>query len=205
VDCRYWSVKRNGRSEVIWPELGFGYGVTSRWTTELFFSGEGGPHEATQLNTVNWQNDILLTQGEWPWDVALHAQLIRERADAVATTLEWGPVLQTEIGRTQLNFNVFLDRSVSGPDPSPVQMKYQWQLRHRWSEGWHFGAQGFGELGHWDAWSPRQSQSHRAGPALFSTVPLKGREALHFQAAWLVGSTYGHSGRMVTLRSTLQF
>jgi hypothetical protein len=205
ADFRYWSVKRNGRSEVIWPEIGFGYGVTSRWTTELFLSGEGGPRRATRLSSVNWQNDVLLTQGEWPLDVALHAQIIRERADASATTLEWGPVLQTDVGRTQVNFNVFFDRSVSGPDPSPVQMKYQWQVRHRWGPTLHFGAQGFGELGHWDEWSPRQSQSHRAGPAVFSSVRVNGQEAMKFQAAWLMGSTYGRAGRMITLKSTLQF
>ena len=205
VDFRYWSVKRNGRSEVIWPEIGVGYGVNSRWTTELFLSGEGRAHQATELSTVNWQNDVLLTQGEWPLDVALHAQFIRERTDAPATRLEWGPVLQTDIGRTQLNFNVFLDRTLSGSDASPVQMKYQWQVRHRWTPGLHFGAQGFGELGRWDAWSPHELQSHRAGPALFSTVQFTGQTALHLQAAWLTGSTYGHAGRMLTLKSSLQF
>ena len=73
-----------------------------------------------------------------------------------------------------------------------------------WRPGLHFGAQGFGEPGRWDHFSPRDAQSHRAGPALFGAVPF-GESRLTWQAAWLGGSTYGRHGHMVTLRTTFDF
>jgi hypothetical protein len=41
VDFRYWTVKNKGRGEVIWPEIGVGYGVTSRWHTGVLASTSG--------------------------------------------------------------------------------------------------------------------------------------------------------------------
>lgn len=206
VDFRYWTVKPEGRGEVKWPELGLGYGVNSRWTTELYMSWVGSSQEATHASTLNWQNDVLLTQGEWPVDVALHLQLVNDREyDTKNTTLEIGPVLQTDVGRTQLNANLFFERQLSGEDKPPTQLKYQWQLRHRWTPGLHFGLQGFGELGPWKEWSPADRQSHRAGPALFGTWHLQDRQAVKLQAAWLEGKTYGHRGHMFTMRLHTEF
>ena len=205
VDFRYWTVKPNQRTEVVWPELGFGYGVSSRWTTELFLSWEGSAHEAVRPNTLNWQNEFLFTQGQWPWDLALHTQLIEEREAPHRTTVEWGPVLQADLWRTQFNVNLFFDRAFPAEQAAPTMLKYQWQVRYRWHPRLHFGLQGFGELGPWDHWAPRARQSHRAGPAVFTTLRLNDREAIKLQAAWLVGSTFARSGHMFTMRADWEF
>lgn len=204
LDFRYWTVKLSNRPEVIWPELGFGYGVSTRWYTELYASWIGSSQMPTQLSTWNWQNDVLLTQGEYPIDVAVHTNLIRN-AMGPGGAIEWGPVLQTDVGRTQLNGNVFFENGWDGFEPAAAQMKYQWQVRHRWHPSLHVGLQGFGELGRWDHWAPRDQQSHRAGPALFSTLPLGEREALLVQASYLFGSVYGKHGRMFSMRAQLAF
>jgi hypothetical protein len=205
VDLRYWTVKLPQMPEVIWPEFGVGYGVTSRWTTELYASWVGSSQFATRLSTLNWQNDLLLTQGEWPIDVAVHTDLISNRMPSGGGAIEWGPVLQTDVGRTQLNGNVFFENGWGGFAPAAPQMKYQWQVRHRWRPALHFGLQGFGEVGPWDRWLPHDQQSHRAGPALFSTVALGDRQFLHVQAAYLLGSVYGRGGHMFTARAQLAF
>ena len=205
ADLRYWSVKMPNRPAVIWPEVGFGYGVSSRWSTELFASYIGSSQFATKLSTLNWQNDVLLTQGELPLDIALHAQLISNQLDPGGGAIEWGPVLQTDVGRTQLNGNVFFDNGWGGFEPAAARMKYQWQARYRWRPALHFGAQGFGELGPWDHWLPRDQQSHRAGPALFATIRLDDRQAFLVQAAYLFGSVYGRDARMFTLRAQFVF
>ena len=80
-------------------------------------------------------------------------------------------------------------------------MKYQWQVRYRWKPPLQFGLQGFGELGPWDRWAPRDQQSHRAGPALFGTVPIGSRQSLSYQAAYLIGSIYGRHGDMFSMRA----
>lgn len=205
IDFRYWTVKPKGRGEVIWPEIGVGYSVNSRWTTEIFQSYIGSSQMATQPSTLNWQNTVLLTQGELPVDVGLHLQLIKNRIMVDRRAIEFGPLLQADIGRTQLNLNLVFDRGFSDTAAPVTNLKYQWQLRHRWTPALHFGAQGFGELGRWDDWAPSAQQSHRAGPAVFGTLRLGEREAFKAQAAYLVGKTYGQRGHMFTMRTHYEF
>ena len=72
VDFRYWTVKLPNRKETVWPELGLSWGVNSRWTSEVLLSYVGARSGPLTAETLNWQNDVLLTQGEWPFDLALH-------------------------------------------------------------------------------------------------------------------------------------
>jgi hypothetical protein len=205
LELRYWTVKRPGRPEVIWPELGAGYGINSRWTSTVFVSWIGSSQSATRQSSLNWQNNILLTQGEWPVDVALHLQFIRDQIRSDRRSIEFGPVLQTDFGRTQVNGNLFFESFQGAARTEPTQLKYQWQVRHRWLAGVHVGAQGFGEVGPWDAWAGRNRQSHRAGPALFGTLRFEDKRALHVQAAWLEGDVSARRSRMFTLRANYDF
>ena len=203
LDVRYWTVKFPRRPEVVWPELGVGYGFNDRWYSEVFASWIGSSQMATRVSSWNWQNEIMLTQGEWPVDVALHLQAIRNVG--VGNTLEFGPVLQTDIGRTQLNFNAMFERSSVGGALQPTQLKLQWQVRHRAWPGLHVGAQGFSEVGTWNDWSPARLQSHRAGPALFGNLAMGDGATLHLQGAWVFGKVYGQRARMLTLRARTTF
>ena len=205
VDLRYWSVKFDGQPELIWPEVGFGVGVTSRWTTEVFVSWIGSSAMATRASSFNWQNGFLLTQGELPFDLALHAQWVRNMDGTYSDAIEFGPVFQTDVGRTQLNVNLFLDRALGGGARRATGLKYQWQLRHRAWPGLHVGAQGFGELGPWDDWAASDAQSHRAGPALFGTWRLPDRREVKAQAALLFGSVLASDARMFTMRVAYDF
>lgn len=210
VDLRYWSVKRKGRPETIWPEIGFSYGVNSRWTTGLLYSTIGPSNWDIVPSSLVWQNDVLLTQGEWPIDLALHTKVIREAGQGGRVwALEYGPVLQTDLGRTQLNANIFFERSFEPEEGRPIQMKYQWQLRHRWHPLMNFGLQGFGELGRWSHWSENGRQSHRAGPAFFGRVDLGqgsgDKQALLYQVAYLLGTVYSQRAGMFTVRLQYQF
>ena len=145
VDLRYWTVQQHAGTQVVWPELGLGYGVSSRWSTELFVSWEGSRIEAVRPGTLNWQNDVLLTQGELPLDIALHTQWIRDADPPHQRALEWGPLLQTNVGRTQLNLNLILARELGGPSTRPTQLKIQWQVRHHTWPSVHLGLQGFAD------------------------------------------------------------
>ncbi|MDH4052233.1 MAG: hypothetical protein OEU93_11690 [Rubrivivax sp.] len=205
VDFRYWTVKPQGGTEVVWPEVGLAYGVTSRWTTELLLSYIGSSQMATRLSTLNWQNDVLLTQGELPFDLALHMLMTSNRMDPDYSAVEVGPVFQTDVDRTQLNANLFFEHNYGPQAPSQTFLKYQWQVRHRWMRQLHVGAQGFGEVGPWDDWLPRAKQSHRAGPALFTTVHLAEDQALKLQAAYLIGKTYGRNGHEFTMQAVYEF
>lgn len=205
VDFRYWTTKPKGQGETIWPELGVGLGVTSRWTTELFMSWIGSQQGATRPDTLNWQNQVLLTQGEWPVDVALHLQWVRGQGQNTERSIEYGALLQTDVGRLQLNANVILERPLGVEAGQPTQLKLQWQLRQRSTPQWHWGVQGFDELGAWNHFAPHAKQSHRAGPAAFGTWHVADGPTFKVQAAWLMGRTYGRSGHMFTMRAHTEF
>ncbi|NRF70947.1 hypothetical protein HLB44_28470 [Aquincola sp. S2] len=205
AELRYWTVKPRGEPERIWPELGIGHAVSSRWSTLLLASFIGSSNLHVRSSLWSWQNNLQLTQGEWPVDLALHANLIRPAERANGHTLEFGPLLQTDVGRVQLNANLLFERRFGADAPRPTQLKYQWQFRHRWRAQLHWGLQGFGELGEWDHWAPRDRQSHRGGPALFASLPLSPGVTLKTHAALLIGSTYRDHGRMLSLRMACEF
>ena len=111
IDFRYWNVKFPGRPETIWPEIGFGYGVTKRWYTE---------------------------------------------------------------------------RTFGSAEVQPTQLKYQWQVKYRYKPMFEFGLQGFGELGEWHHWSPKNFQSHRVGSMISGTYALGGQAGLEVPAGCAV-------------------
>jgi hypothetical protein len=204
VDLRYWQVHRKGGRPVDWPELGLGWNVNGPWYTEVLASYIGTPSSALRLDTLNWQNDVLLTRGQYPFDLAIHTLLVAPQMHDDPRTFEFGPVFQTDIDRTQLNFNLVFEHGYGRNNGDPTQLKYQWQVRHRWRPWLHFGAQGFGEVGTWNHWSPKDEQSHRAGPALFGSLP-GGPGSLSWQVAWLEGKTYARRGSMLTARVKYDF
>lgn len=200
IDYRYWTVKLNGSAEVVWPELGIGYGVTKRWYTELLTSYEGASFSNSQPSTVNWQNDYLLTQGQYDVDVALHSNLVMSQEGPDGNALEVGPVFQADVGRTQLNANLIFEKSLAPGNSAAPKLKYQWQAKYRFKPAFHLGLQGFGEVGTWNQWAESGKQSHRWGPVVAGTWDLGSRRAIDYQLAFLKGSIYGQPGEMLSLR-----
>jgi len=203
IDFRYWDV-RFPRSTVKWPEIGIGYGVTKRWYTALLASYVTSPGTPVSLDTQQWQNDFLLTQGQYDFDLALHTNLIHEKYDG-ENTIEFGPVFQTEIGRMQLNGNLFFDRGLAAGNSTTPELKYQWQAKYRWKPAFQFGLRGFGEVGPWNNWAPRSRQSHRAGPMISGAIPFGTSDSFNYEAAFLFGSAYSTHADMLTLRLQYEF
>ena len=205
IDYRYWTVAPKGGDEVVWPEIGIGYGVSPRWYTELFSSFIGSNIPQSRPSTLNWQNDFLLTQGQYDVDVALHTNLVIDQTGADANALEFGPVLQTDVGRVQLNGNLVLEQSLAGPSGRVPQLKYQWQAKYRWNAALHTGIQGFGELGPWNQWAPEGKQSHRWGPVVSGSWTLTGQHSVEYHAAYLRGRVYSKDADMVSIRLQYRF
>lgn len=195
VDLRYWTTRRPGREAVLWPEAGLRWGVNSRWTTGLLASWIGLSLQTQTLSSLTWHNTWLLTQGEQPFDLALHGQLIHNTG--ADTTLALGPLLQTELGRTQLNLNLLFERDLA--QDQGTQLKLQWQALHRLAPGLRLGLQGFGELGRWDRWAA--SPALRTGPVL----RLRLVDRLEWQAAYLWGRVGTRQADMFSSQLTLGF
>ena len=200
VDFKYWASTLDGVPLLAAPELGLAYNVSSRWYTELTVGGFRLGAGSTHLEAVEWQNDFMLTQGELPVDLAIHTNIERATDGSGALAIEYGPVLQTEVGRTQLNLNLFLQRALRTGQPQNTELVYQWQVKYRWREALQWGVQGFGEVGTWNDWLPRARQSHRAGPALSGTWQLAGKQELRYEAALLVGTNTAIHGKTFSTR-----
>ncbi len=203
IDFKYWNAHYNGRT-VAAPELGIGYGLTSRWYTEVYakwIKTNGGAGRWVQ---TDWQNDFLLTQGQYDFDLALHTRIARARNSEDGYTLEWGPVLQTEYGRTQFNVNLFFQRDVRvSPSvtaaPAATALTYQLQVKHNWLPWLQPGLQAFGEVGKWNDWLPYRQQSHRAGPMVYGHRDI-GQQEVKYEFAYLIGRNSARAAKSVTLR-----
>lgn len=146
----------------------------------------------------------MLTQGQFDVDVALHTNLVHGQESSDENALEFGPVLQTDVGRVQLNGNLVFEKSLTPGNTTAPQLKYQWQAKYRWNQVLHTGLQGFGELGTWNNWLDAGRQSHRWGPVVGGTWPLNQKQRVEYQASYLTCSVYGGSAAdMFSLR--LQF
>jgi len=204
LELRYWTVKpSSGRPATLWPELGLAHGFGPRWTTRLLASYIGTEASSFKLSSVSWQNQFMLTQGQYPFDLALHAQLSQLHGYESGPTLEWGPVWQSEWGLWQINLNALFEHGYGEAADGGTQLKLQWQLQRRLAPGLRLGVQGFSELGNWRAWDARAKQSHRVGPVLHWALPVGERQAVNWQFAYLWGSTYGRRGDMFSAQ--LQF
>lgn len=126
-------------------------------------------------------------------------------------SVEHGPALQADFGHTQVSANLFFERPFERPfeleGTPPLQLRYQWQVKHRWQPLMSFGLQGYGEVGRWNDGPAAKAQSHRAGPALFGQLDLGrgGDEALLYQAAYLLGRVYRRQGDIFTVRLQYNF
>ncbi|MES2264031.1 MAG: hypothetical protein V4724_36385 [Pseudomonadota bacterium] len=200
IDVKYWNADYRNPPRVSAPELGFGYGVTSRWYTELSAMWIRVHGRSDGLAALEWQNDYMLTQGQYPFDLALHTTISRAQDRSRGYGVEFGPVLQTEIGRTQFNLNLFFERSYRAQQDGDMELTYQWQVKQRWKSWLQPGVQGFGEVGKWNDWLPKRRQSHRAGPALFGSREAGAGRELKYEAAWLLGKNAGRSAKSFTMR-----
>jgi len=86
---------------------------------------------------------------------------------------------------------------------SPAELGYQWQIKYRWRPKFEFGAQGFGEVGKWNDWSPGREQEHILGPAIFGKLALGGRNVLRYNGALLFKASSAAPDH--TLRAQLEY
>jgi hypothetical protein len=182
----------------------YGVGVTPWWFTEAYVKFEGATGQPTKAEAVEWENVFQLTEtGKHAADVGMLLEIERPRDHAEGYEVTYGPLIQTESGRVQLNGNLLFQRHIRASEPSETEMHYEWQVKYRWLPVFEPGLQGFGELGKWDHWAPSGEQRHVFGPALFGKVGLGGHHALRYDAALLFAASASAPDR--TLRFRLEY
>jgi hypothetical protein len=178
LDFKYGAADRSGEPSAQAASLGLGYGATDWWFTEFYLMGsrEGA---RSNFDAIEFESKFQLTEtGHYPVDIGFIAEFELPHDRSEGNEFRFGPLFQAELDRFQINFNPLLANVARAVEGNGTYLEYQWQLKHRWQPALEFGAQGFGELGHWDHVAPASGQSHRIGPALFGKAGLGGSEAL---------------------------
>jgi hypothetical protein len=190
IDFKYGTARKGDDPRASAASIGFGYGVKEWWFTELYLKYKSENGEGTKYDAVEWENKFQLTEtGKYPVDIGFLVEIERPKNHAEGWEVKWGPLFQTEFGKIQLNANLLFQRSYRIEESSRTEFQYQWQAKYRLLPQFEFGLQGFGEMGEWDHWAPSDERIHKVGPAIFGKLPLGNKQAIKYNAAWLLGAS----------------
>lgn len=208
IDFKFGTTKPKKESRESAASLGFGYGLTDYWFSEVYVKykreNADGRGQASFFDAFEWENKFqLTTQGENFVDLGLILEIERPQDRREGVEVRFGPLLQKEFGKTQLNLNILLERNYHAAESNPLRLSYQWQAKYRLHKEFEFGAQGFGEFGAWNHFAPRSEQRHLAGPAIFGKLGLGGRNAITYNLAFL--TDLGDSPHSKTLRTQVEY
>jgi hypothetical protein len=204
IELRLGTATKSGEPRESAGSIAFGYGATTWWFTEVYakFNREGG--QSTRLDAFEWENKFQLTEpGQYFVDLGFLVEIEVPHDRAEGYEVRIGPLLQKDFGAIQVNFNPLLERHFHADEPQTTELGYQWQVKYRWRPEFEFGAQGFGEVGKWNDWSPGGEQEHILGPAIFGKVALGGRNVLRYNAAVLFKASSAAPDH--TLRAQLEY
>lgn len=163
------------------------YGVSDSWATQFSLEYQREPGQGLRLDSFEWENRFRLTDESWnlPLSIGFLAEIDYFRDHEEGYQLRFGPLLQKDLGNLQLNANLLFERHLGETPSRATELGYQWQTKYHWSDDFQFGLQGFGDVGQWDDWAPREDQSHRFGPAVFGEFKFSENRSLEYDAAYL--------------------
>lgn len=190
IDFKFGTAKQPDGSRQNVSSLGLGYGVNEFWFTEVYLKRESQAGEG--LTIAEWENKFQLTEtGKYPIEIGLITEFEAPTSNKNEPyEFKFGPLFQTEFGKLQLNANVLFERKFGSNDTNEsrfTEMGYQWQAKYRLQRSFELGMQGMGEMGKWNNWTSRSEQNHRIGPAIFGKVLVGNKQAIKYNAAWLLG------------------
>lgn len=196
---------RDGSSESA-NALGYGWTPAERWATEVYVKYARPAGERQGFDAWEWENRFQLTEsGRYPVDVGLLLEIERPKDRAEGYELTWGPMLQKEWDRLQLNFNLFLQKHLRATQAYDTDLLYQLQWKYRDSAALEWGMQALGRLGPWDHWRAASVQEGQAGPALFGKIKTSPYSAVKWNAAWLAGFTQASPRSTLRLQAEYEF
>ena len=202
IDFKYGSRKSSG-NDLSAASIGLGFGLTEYWFSELYVKYNHATG-TTEFDAYEWENKFQLTEtGKYPVDLGMLLEIERPKDRTEGYEVKFGPLLQTEFGKMQLNGNLLFKRNYRAESSNRMQISYQMQARYRLKPEFAFGMQGFGELGDYNDFLPRSEQSHRFGPAIFGKFSLGKRQAIKYNMAYLVGNTDNIKSK--TFRTQLEY
>lgn len=190
IDFKSGTQKNRGGGSESANSIGFGWGATPWWFTELYSKYKRDPGASNAFDAWEWENRFQLTEtGKYPIDAGFLLEIERPKDRSEGYELTYGPLFQKEWGDIQGNFNVLFQRHVRATAVFDTELLYQAQVKYRASEKLEWGAQAFGNVGRWDHWNTSSTQELKIGPAFFGKIKTGPRQAIKWNAALLHGAT----------------
>ncbi|MGK2897390.1 MAG: hypothetical protein ACSLE9_01695 [Burkholderiaceae bacterium] len=207
IDVKAGSAKSRDGSRESAYSVGFGWGATSWWFTEIYAKSHKEPGAAHAFDAWEWENKFQLTEtGKYPVDIGLLLEIERPKDRSEGYEYRWGPLLQADLGSSvQANLNFLIEKHIRNAEAAKATLGYQWQVKYRWHPEFEFGFQGFGDVGPWNEWKPSSEQSHIAGPAIFGRVHVAERQAVRYNAGLLFGMNNGSPRNTVRVQAEYEF
>jgi hypothetical protein len=197
---------RDGQRETQ-DAIGFGWGATSWWFTELYAQWHKEPTERYSFDAWEWENRFQLTEtGKYPVDIGFLLEIERPRDRSEGYEIRFGPLMQADLTPTlQANLNLLFEKHVNAAEAEKAEFGYQWQLKYRWRPALEWGVQGLGDVGAWDHWEPHSEQPHQAGPALFGRWKVGDHQTVSYNAGLLFGLTDGAPHHTLRFQAEFEF
>ncbi len=162
-------------------KLDIGRGVQPRWFTEIVLEYEDPAHENGSVTEVEWENIIQLTeQGRHASDWGVLLTYAHSREKGHADKLEFGPLMQMELGRQLWTNNLIFEREVGNNASDEVEWKFASRLQRRLNPHFEPALEVF-----------TSEDELQAGPAVLGQARLGAkRTAYRWRAAVLAGLTH---------------
>lgn len=204
IDFKYGTLKKPDEDRVSAGSIGYGVGVTQTWMTELYVLYKRADGEKTKFDAWEWENKFQITSpGEYPVDTGFVIEIERPQDRSEGYEITFGPLLQSEFGKLQINANFLLQHNFRAAEDNPYRLNYQWQTKYRWLPQFEFGAQGFGDMAQFRGSAPAPEKEHRLGPAIFGKYVTGARQAIKYNAAFLFDVGGGNRGN--TFRTQMEY
>jgi hypothetical protein len=205
IDFKSGIQHQNNGSETA-HSIGYGRSITNQWFTELYVKYKRPADEHVSFDAWEWENRIQLTEtGKYPVDMGFLLEIERPKDRAEGYELTYGPLIQSEWGKVQGNFNLLLQKHVRASDAFDTELHYQTQLKYRHSEKLEWGVQALGNLGAWNHWNDSSQQEHQIGPALFGKIKIKQKSTIKWNTALLFGTTHATPNTTLRLQAEYEF
>jgi hypothetical protein len=206
IDFKYGTAKKPDDYRIGAGSIGYGFGVTQSWMTELYVKYKHADGEATKFDAFEWENKFQLTEpGQYPVDAGLLLEIERPQDRNEGYEITLGPLLQTEFDKLQLNANFLLQHNFRAAEGNPYRLNYQWQAKYRWLPTFEYGAQGFGDLAQFRSDVSAPEKQHRIGPAIFGKITTGPRKAIKYNAAFLFDVGGGNRGNSFRTQIEYEF
>jgi hypothetical protein len=193
--------------------VGFGMGATAHWFTEMAVQYREKQDVASGFDALEWENVFQIGEpGEWPVDLGMVFNVerpferYRTSLKKDAPSARFGPLLQKNFGKFQANLNLILEHYFHSMGVPSFQVRYQSQVKYRYSPPLEFGIQAFGKLGTGtQTFSGYPEEEHKVGPVLLGHFAIPGERSLSYNVALLFGTTQRSPDRTLRLQLEYEF